>query len=47
MNPVLKRIKVNNAKSITVNVVDLKPGIYNCKITTSNGVENQKLIIQR
>ncbi len=47
MNPVLKRIKASNTKSVTVNVFDLKPGIYNCKITTSKGVENQKLIIQR
>ena len=43
----LKRIKVNNTKSITINVFDLNPGIYNCKITTSKGTENQKLIIKR
>ncbi len=47
MNPLLKRIKVNNTKSVLINVQDLKPGIYNCKITTDKGVENQKLIIQR
>ncbi len=47
MNPVLKRIKVNNTKPILINVLDLKPGIYNCKITTDKGIENQKIIIQR
>jgi hypothetical protein len=47
MNPILKRIKANNTKSITINVSDLSPGIYNCKITTSKGTENQKLIIKR
>jgi len=43
----LKRIKVNGTKSTTISVSDLSPGIYNCKITTTKGVENQKLIIKR
>jgi len=47
MNPVLKRIKVNKTKSTTINISDLNPGIYNCKITTTKGVENKKLIIKR
>ncbi len=47
MNPSLKRINVNGTKSPTINVSDLKPGIYNCKITTSKGTQNQKLIIKR
>lgn len=47
MNPILKRIKVNNPKSTIVDVSDLNPGIYNFKITTSKGTENQKLIIKR
>jgi Secretion system C-terminal sorting domain len=47
MNPTLKKIKVNGTKSVIINVFDLNPGVYNCKITTSKGVENQKLIIKR
>lgn len=47
LSPTLKRIKVNGIKSTTINVFDLKPGVYNCKITTNKGIENQKLIIKR
>jgi hypothetical protein len=47
MNPTLKKVKVNGTKSATINISDLNPGIYNCKITTSKGTENQKLIIKR
>jgi Secretion system C-terminal sorting domain len=46
-NPTLKKIKVNGTKSTTIDVLDLNPGVYNCKIITSKGVENQKLIIKR
>jgi hypothetical protein len=31
----------------TINLADLQPGIYNCRITTEKGIENQKLIIKR
>ncbi len=34
-------------KSVIVNVFDLKPGVYNCKITTGKGTENQKIVINR
>jgi Secretion system C-terminal sorting domain len=47
MTPTLKKIKVNGTKSTTIDVLDLSPGVYNCKITTNKGVENQKLIIKR
>ncbi len=47
MNPILKRIRVNNIKSVTVTLSDLNPGIYNCRITTAKGTENQKLIINK
>lgn len=45
--PVLKKVTVSKTKTISINVSDLSPGIYNCKITTSKGIENQKLIIKR
>lgn len=47
VTPSLKKIKVNGTKYLTINIYDLIPGIYNCKITTNLGVENQKLIIKR
>lgn len=47
MSPSLKSVKLNGIKSITINVLDLKPGVYNCKITTNKGIENQKIIIKR
>ncbi len=47
MSPNIKTIKVNGTKSIIVNVTDLKPGVYNCRITTGKGTENQKIIIHR
>lgn len=47
MNPTLKTIKTKGTKSITINVFDLKPGVYNCKIITDKGIENRKIIIRR
>ncbi len=47
LNPTLKKLKVNGTKSATINIFDIRSGIYNCKITTNKGIENQKLIIKR
>jgi hypothetical protein len=47
LNPQRKVVQVNGQKSITINLANLQPGIYNCQITTQNGIENQKLIIRR
>lgn len=47
LNPTFKRVKVNSTKSVTLDVSDLVPGVYNCKISTAKGIENQKLIIKR
>ncbi len=47
MNLYLKTISINKQKSVNINLFDLKPGIYNCRITTDKGVQNQKLVIKR
>lgn len=39
--------KFNNTVNISINVKDLKPGLYVCKIYTSNTVKTEKLIIMR
>ena len=41
-----KSIKGNSMKVINITISDLKPGIYNCKVTTAKGVENQRLVIK-
>jgi hypothetical protein len=41
-----KKLKGNNSKTISLNVSTLKSGVYNCKITTTNGIEYQKLMVQ-
>jgi Secretion system C-terminal sorting domain len=47
LTPQRKVVRVNGQKSITINLANLQPGIYNCQITTQKGIENQKLIIKR
>ncbi|HAO45432.1 MAG TPA: T9SS type A sorting domain-containing protein [Ferruginibacter sp.] len=47
MSPFMKRVNSNAAKTVVVNVSDLKPGVYNCKIITARGAENQKMVIRR
>lgn len=47
MGTPVKQVNVNNNKSISLNISIFRPGIYNCKITTSTGVEYQKLMVQR
>lgn len=47
LNLTSKIIKVNGTNSVTININDLSPGVYSCKIATVKGVENQKLIIKR
>ena len=47
MNPIVKGAKSNGAKSMQLNVSDLRPGIYTCKVITNKGIEYQKLIIKR
>ena len=47
MNLSLRKVQINGSKSITLNVSDLKSGVYNCRITTNKGIENQKVIIKR
>jgi Secretion system C-terminal sorting domain len=46
-NFTVKRVKLQGQKSVSINLADLKPGIYNCRITTEKGTENQKLMIKR
>lgn len=46
-NPVVRKIRSIGQKEIQFTVTALKPGIYNCKITTASGIEHQKLIIRR
>ena len=45
-NSILK-VSGNNAKRLNTNISSLQPGVYNCRITTDKGIENQKLIIKR
>ncbi len=47
MNTTVKQVKFSLQKSITINLADLQPGIYNCQITTQKGIKNQKLMIKR
>jgi hypothetical protein len=47
LNTYTKIIKLRGFKFAIININDLKPGIYNVKITTEKGIENKKLIIQR
>ena len=47
MVPSLKTVKTNGLKSVTINIIDLKPGVYNCKITSGKGAENRKIVIKR
>ncbi|HQW83645.1 MAG TPA: T9SS type A sorting domain-containing protein [Ferruginibacter sp.] len=46
-NNLIFKIKGNNSKTLTSNIANLPPGLYNCRITTIKNVENQKLIIKR
>lgn len=46
-NFISRKIIVNDSKSVNVNLSDLKPGIYNCKITSIKKIENQKIVIHR
>ncbi len=43
----LKKFRFKTSKSVSVNVSNFRIGVYNCRIYTENGVENQKLIIKR
>jgi hypothetical protein len=43
----LKRIKNIPTEKLELKVSDLKQGIYNCRIITESGIENQKFIIKR
>jgi Secretion system C-terminal sorting domain len=47
LRPQPKIVQVNSQKSITINLANLQPGIYNCQITTQKGIENQKLVIKQ
>lgn len=47
MNLYVKTIQGNNERKINLSLFDLKPGIYNCRVTTSKGTQNQKLVIKR
>lgn len=46
-NQKVKEVKFANTKLISINISDLKAGVYNCTFTTKNGTKNKKLIIQR
>lgn len=47
MNSTVKQIKAKGQKTITINIADLKSGVYNCQIVTENGLENKKLVIKQ
>ena len=44
---IVKKINGGNTKSTSIDISDLKPGIYNCNITTDKTIEYQKFIIKR
>lgn len=46
-NNLLLKIYGNKSKKVNANISNLQPGVYNCRITTNKGIENQKLIIKR
>lgn len=43
----IRRVKTMPIEKLELKVADLKQGIYNCRITTESGIENQKFIIKR
>jgi hypothetical protein len=46
-NPTVKKVKVNGMPNISINVADLSPGLYSCKLKTVAGIKYCKLLIER